>query len=278
MRTRVLGNLWVACARQRDGNLRDERHERRLSRDAQQPAVPHSSADEAPHDVAAPDVGGQHAVGDEVGDRAGMVAHHLQPRLGRLVCTRVVQACELHGERQRGAARSWEACLRCALDDWEDEVCLVVVGHALQDLRHALEAHARVDVPVRQGGEHAVRPPVALHEHQVVELDEAAVVLQRRALRAALGVEVEVQLAAGAAGAGWPRSPEVILLAHALDALHRHADHVAPQLERLRVLLEHAHPHAIRGQAKLDGGQLPGPPARGGASEPRPRDARVAAA
>ena len=44
----------------------------------------------------------------------------------------------------------------------------------LQNLRHALQAHAGVDVAAGQRGDGAVRRAVALHEHQVVELDEPA--------------------------------------------------------------------------------------------------------
>lgn len=58
------------------------------------------------------------------------------------------------------------------------------------------------------------------------------------------------------------RTPEVVLLSQALDALHRHADLVAPDGERLVILLEDGHPHALRGEAELLRRELPGPPGR----------------
>jgi len=42
----------------------------------------------------------------------------------------------------------------------------------LQDLCHALKAHACVDVAGGQGSEGAIWGPVTLHEHEVIELDE----------------------------------------------------------------------------------------------------------
>ena len=48
----------------------------------------------------------------------------------------------------------------------------------LKDLGHAFKAQARVDVFIRQGCEVALCIPAVLHKHQVVELDEAAVILE----------------------------------------------------------------------------------------------------
>jgi hypothetical protein len=157
--------------------------------------------------------------------------------------------------------------LGCALHNREDEVRLIVVGHPLQDLRHALQAHACVDVLVRQRGQRPVRLPVALHEHQIVELNKAGVILQAGALVAPLRVEVVVQLAAGPARAGGASRPEVVLLAEALDALDRHANHIPPHSERLGVVLVDAHPHPLCRQPKLNCGELPCPPAGGRAGE-----------
>ena len=49
----------------------------------------------------------------------------------------------------------------------------VLVIPYLQDLCQALEAEAGVDVAVCQGAEAAIRGAIALHEHQVIELNES---------------------------------------------------------------------------------------------------------
>ena len=71
-------------------------------------------------------------------------------------------------------------------------------------LRDALQPHASVNVPIFKWRQRPVWPAVALHEHEVVELDKAGVVLQRGPFSAPLGGKVVVQLAAGAAGSRWP--------------------------------------------------------------------------
>ena len=91
---------------------------------------------------------------------------------------------------------------------------------------NALEARARVDVLLGQRGQLAVGAAVVLHEDQVPVLQEAvarAAGLAVRAVAAVLGAPVEVQLRAGAARAGRPGGPEVLVVAERDDALGGHA-------------------------------------------------------
>jgi hypothetical protein len=84
-RTSVARDCGVAAARQLHNNLCHLGREGGASGDAQQATVAHDPANEPPHDVAAPHVGGQHAVRNEVRHRARVVAHHLQARLHSLI-------------------------------------------------------------------------------------------------------------------------------------------------------------------------------------------------
>ena len=90
---------------------------------------------------------------------------------------------------------------RGRFDQRIDEIGFVVVGHPLQDLGHPLEAQTGIDVLVGQRRERAFRITAVLHEHQVVELDEAAVVFQIDALIAQFRLEVVIDLGAGTARA-----------------------------------------------------------------------------
>ena len=141
----------------------------------------------------------------------------------------------------------------------EDEVRLIVVGHALQDLGDALQAHARVNVLGRERGEHPFRRPVGLHEDQVIKLDEPRVVARNvRPGHPALRVEIVVQFGAGAAGAGRPRRPEIVFRAAPLDTFGRDADDFRPQAGRLVVVLVYRHPDAVGRDAQPHGRKLPG--------------------
>ena len=77
------------------------------------------------------------------------------------------------------------------------------------------------------------------------------------AVGAEVRTAVEVQLGARAA---WPRLthlPEVVLVAEALDALHRHADDVVPDLLGLVVALVDGDPDAVAVEAPVLGDELP---------------------
>ena len=122
---------------------------------------------------------------------------------------------------------------------------------ALHEGEDALEPGAGVDRRLRQRRARAVGGLVELHEHEVPELHEP--VAGRVAERTAVGPErratVDVQLAARAARARVAHLPVVVLVAEALDALHRHADDLVPDRLGLVVGLVDGDPDAVAVEA-----------------------------
>ena len=203
----------------------------------------HHTAQQAPQDIAPAEIGGGDTVADQLGDGAAVVGDHLETGLALALEGAVIHGCQGGG----------------GFDQWVDEIGFVVVGNGLQDLGHALQPHAGVDVAIGQGRERAAGVAVVLHEHEVVELDEATVVLKVDGVVAELRLEVVVNLRTGTAGAGGTGGPEVVGLIHAHDALRIHPHQIAPDGSRLVVLAEHTH-HQVPGiEAEHHGAQLPGP-------------------
>ena len=183
-------------------DLIDELAEERAL-DAEQAAVEHRAAKQAAQHVAAALVAGQDAVGDEEVHRTGGVGDDAQAARSAGVARAVVGlAGDLHAEG----------------DEALHEVAVVVGARVLHDSRHALQAHARIEVAVGQLGHGAVLLAVVLGEHEVPELEEAVAVAAGSAIgtpAAELLALVEVDLGAGAAGAGGAGGPEVVVLAQA---------------------------------------------------------------
>ena len=137
----------------------------------------------------------------------------------------------------------------------------------LEDRRHALEAHPRVDALHRQLAERAVLSQVVGHEDVVPVLEVAIGVVAGPVVGAAeLRATVEVHLRTRPAGAGVARLPEVLRARQRHDALLRDADR-APDLDRLcvrtkaelLVTLEDRHPDQLGIEAEALGGELPAP-------------------
>jgi len=164
---------------------------------------------------------------------------------------------------------------RQLLPERDQRLELVGLEHgldALQDRRHAVEPHARVDALRRQRCERAGtaggaggRVLVVLHEHEVPELEEALGVVAGPVVGSAeLGPAIEVQLAAGPARSDGSRLPEVVLAAEQHDALGRDAD-LHPLLDCLVVRPEaevlvasmHRDPDVLGLETEALSGQLP---------------------
>ena len=185
----------------------DELAHRGLLR-AEQPHHADRAAHDAAQDVAAALVAGDDAVADEEHAGAGVVGHDAQRDVVALV-----DAVARAGELDR------------AIEDAAGGVDLVDVVDALQQGRHALEAHAGVDVLRGQGlpdvevllGPH--RRQLVLHEDEVPDLEVAVLVDDGPALAPVLGAAVVVDLRARAARAGHAHRPVVVLRPAALDAL-----------------------------------------------------------
>ena len=120
---------------------------------------------------------------------------------------------------------------------------------------------AGVDRRLRQQGAAAVGRLVVLHEDQVPELHEpvAVRVVQRATVGAERRAAVDVDLAARAARTGVAHLPEVVLVAEALDALHRHADLLVPDRLGLVVAVVDGDPQPVAVDAERLGRQLPAP-------------------
>ena len=126
----------------------------------------------------------------------------------------------------------------------------------LHDGRDALEAHAGVDVAVRQLRQRAVLLAVVLREDEVPELEEAVAVVAAGAAVLAAAAEllalVEVDLGAGAAGTGGAGGPEVVVRAEAGDVVIGDAL-LVPELDGLVVVLEDGHVEALGRKAQVLG-------------------------
>ncbi len=146
-----------------------------------------------------------------------------------------------------------------------EEVGVVVGADVVQDRDEALEAHAGVDVLVGQGAEGAVGLAVELDEDEVPDLEDIGVVLVDQVGGFAPADAVEVDLGAGAAGAGVAHLPEVVLGVAREDAVLREV--AAPEVAGLEVgglvgggvALEVGGVEAIGGELADLGQELPGP-------------------
>ncbi len=203
-----------------------------------------------PQDVAAVLVRGDDAVGDQEGGAARVVGDDPHRPRHRAALA-VGAAAELLGE----------------VDQRPDQVGLEDRRRVLQDRRHPVEPHAGVDVAHRQLAEDALGREVVGHEDVVPELEEAVGVVARPLPGAAEALAaVEVELRAGAAGAGRAGLPEVVLAAEQDDPLLGHAD-ALPDLDRLLVgaeaellvAAEDRRPDLLRVHAEALGRELPAP-------------------
>ena len=137
------------------------------------------------------------------------------------------------------------------VEDRADLVDLVHVVDALQQRRHPLEAHAGVDVLLRQRTDdvevflRAERTHLVLHEDVVPELHVAVFVDLGAALAPVFRAAVVVDLGARAGRAGNAHRPVVVGLAPAHDALQRHAG-AAPDVDRLVVVEVDGRPQPLR--------------------------------
>ncbi len=241
----VLGDVGVGVAHDVDRGLDERRHHQLLG--AEQVGVAHGSTDDAPQHVAAALVGREHAVADEHGAAAGVLGEHAHGEGVAIVV--VAGRVGLAGEAAR------------LIDQREHQVGLPHGVDALQQAEHALEPEAGVDRRLRQQRAAAIGRLVVLHEDQVPELHVAVAV--RVAERATVGAErrtaVDVDLAARPARAGVAHLPEVVLVAEALDALHRYADLLVPDRLGLVVALVDGDPQTVAVEAERLGRQLPAP-------------------
>ena len=216
--------------------------------DAQQATMEHGAAEQTAKDVLAALVTGKDAVRDHKVDGTGVVGDDAQRTAGTGVIVGVV-----------GLA----ADLLAQLDEVLHQIAVVVGGLVLHDSGHALQAHARIEVAVRQLRHGAVLLAVVLGKHEVPELKEAVAVAAGLAVGAAatdLLAHVKVDLGARTAGAGGASSPEVVVLAQTRDVILGNAQG-APHVMGLVVLGKDGEVQAVERQLELLGDELKGPSA-----------------
>ena len=216
--------------------------------DAQQATVEHGTAEQAAKDVLATLVTGQDAVRDHKVDGTGVIGDDTQRAAGTGVIVGVI-----------GLA----ADLLAQLDEVLHQIAVVIGGLVLHDGGHALQAHARIEVAVRQLGHGAVLLAVVLGKHEVPELKEAVAVTAGLAVGAAaadLLAHVKVDLGARTAGAGGTGGPEVVVLAQTRDVILGNAQG-APHVMGLVVLGKDGEVQAVERQLELLGDELKSPSA-----------------
>ncbi|MPM16644.1 hypothetical protein SDC9_63025 [bioreactor metagenome] len=205
------------------------------------------AAQQAAQHVAATLVGGDDAVANHHGCGTHMVGDDAQRNVG-------------FGIVFIGDARNLADVSHNALDG----INLKKVVNALHDAGQALKSHTGVDVRVVKGGVIAVAVAVKLGEHKIPDFDIAVAIAAHAAgggTAAVFFAAIKVQLRAGAAGAG-ADLPEVILFAHADDALGRHTDLVDPDVLGLVVILVDGHPEQLLGNLQFLGQKFPCPGGR----------------
>ena len=246
---RVAGQLGVLRRHDVDGR-RDQLVQRGAMR-AQQSHIADDAPQDAPQHVARFFVGRRDPVADQHRGSPRMIRDDAKPDV--VLC---VGPVTLAGQ-QRGA-----------IEDRPGGVDLIQVVDALQDRRHALEAHAGVDVLRRQLAEDreavlgTASAALELHEHEVPDLEVALFVRDRTAADAELGAPVVVDLATRPARAWHSHRPEVVGHAAPLNTLRRDADDIAPDRGRLVVVLVNRHPEqlgveAVTARIERTGQQLP---------------------
>ena len=145
-------------------------------------------------------------------------------------------------------------------DERAEKVDVVIVMHALQHGGDALEPHAGVDRRARQVDPFAVAQGLELHEDEIPDLDEAVAVCVRRAGRTARNVVPVIveNLRARPAGAGVAHRPEIVAGRDADDPRLRQAGDLAPQVERLVIVVIDGDGELLRRQAEIARQQVPG--------------------
>jgi hypothetical protein len=216
-------------------------------------AVADRAAHDATQDVGAAGLVGEHAVGDQEGGGAGVVGDDAEGAL---------TGAEIGGWRAGEALGE--------VDQRGEQRGAVVAADALHHGGEALEAGAGVDAGLGQVDEAAVGELLVLHEHEVPQLGVAGVLVGGAELAVALGVAggplavEDVDLRAGAAGAGVAHRPEVLLGGQAVDAVL--GDELGPQRVglvvgggRLALAAEHRHDELLGGDAEVLREELPAP-------------------
>ena len=186
--------------------------------EAERTAVADGAAEDAAEHIVPVGVARLNAVADGKGERADVVGDDAE---GDIVFF-LFGVASGTADRQRGsvglAAEFFEL-----VEDRAEDVGLVVrdarVGEigeiicALDNRGDAFEAHAGIDMARGEGRERAIWVGIELDEDEIPNFDAVGgALVDERAARVTGGREIDMQLRAGAAGAGFTHHPEVVLL------------------------------------------------------------------
>jgi len=177
------------------------------------PTVAGSPAEDAADDIASALVRGYDSVGDGEGQHTGVVGDDSAGDVGWVVLANHVEAVgQAGGLPVPTAAKGFDL-----LYQRNEQVGGVVALLSLQHGADPLKAHAGVNVPCRQGRQLAVFGAVELDEHEVPDLDHSRVAGIDEGGAGGVVGQVDVNFAAGPAGACLAHLPEVVLSAAAED-------------------------------------------------------------
>ena len=146
-----------------------------------------------------------------------------------------------------------------SLDQAAHQVGVVIVVLALQQRADPLQPHAGVDRLHLQRVHGAISELFILHEHVVPDLDEAVAILIGAARRAApdmVAVVIE-DLGAGAAGAGGPHPPEIVIAGNPDDPAFGQTRHLLPDRRRLVIGVIDRDQQLVLVQAKIAWSAIP---------------------
>ena len=140
-----------------------------------------------------------------------------------------------------------------------EQIDLVIGVHALEDRRHALQAHAGVDRGLGQVDAIAGAALLVLHEHEIPEFQEAVAVRIGTARGAArdLVALVEEDLRAGSARARVTRRPEIVAGGDTDDLVVREARHLLPDAVGVLIVMVDGDQQTLGIERVVLGDELP---------------------
>ena len=238
-------DIGVRATHDIDGGLDEAWHHQTLG--AQQIRVSHGATNDATQHIATTLVAGEHAVVDQHRAAPRMLGKHAQAEAIAIVV--IANAIALAGNR------------RSLIDERRHHVGFPHTVFALHQREDALEAGTRIDRWLWQRRASAIGGLVELHEHEVPELHEpiALRIVERTAIGTEAGSAIDMQFAARTTRTGIAHLPEVVFVAQALNAVHRHAHLVVPDLLGLVVAFVHSDPDAVAVESEDLGHQFPTP-------------------
>ena len=183
----------------------------------------HRPAKQTTEHVATPFIRREHAVGDEIGNRARVIGNDLERHI-----------------RALGRAVGFPRQMRRALDDGEEQIRFKIVFLLLHHGRKALQSRARVDIFLLERQIRAVLLPIKLREDEIPDFQETVSVPAHLIFRIgaeffALIVE-NFRIRAARTFADFPK-----IVRKRINVIVRDADKVVPIIARLIVLRINRH-------------------------------------